>query len=80
MVTEEQEWSMHFTGLSTSQGRGIGVVLKSLREEHTFTYKLFFICSNNKAEYEALEVGLKVAKRLGIKRLNVFGDSKSFIK
>ena len=50
------------------------MVLKSLGEEHTFTYKLGFPCSNNEAEYEALLVGLKAAKRLGIKKLKVFRD------
>lgn len=48
LVTEEQEWSMHINGLSTSQGGGIGVVLTLLGEEHTFSYKLHFPCSNNK--------------------------------
>ena len=57
-------------------GKGIGVVLKSLGEEHTFAYKLCFPCSNNEAEYEALVVGLKAAKRLGIKRFKVFKDSE----
>ena len=51
-------------------------MLESPREEHTFTYKLRFSCSNNKAGYEALLVGLKAANRLGIKRLKVFRDSK----
>ena len=41
-MIEEQEWSMHFDGLSTFQGGGIGVVLKSPGEEHMFTYKLRF--------------------------------------
>ena len=57
-------------------GKGIGVVLKSLGEEHPFAYKLCFPCSNNEEEYEALVVGLKAAKRLGIKRFKVFKDSK----
>lgn len=55
-------------------------MLKSLGEEHMFAYKLCFLCSNNEAEYETLVVGLKTAKRLGIKRLNVFGDSKLVVK
>ena len=80
MVTEEQEWSMYFDGSSTFQKGGIGVVLKSLGEEHTFAYKIPFPCSNNEAEYEALLVGLKAARRLGIKRLKVFGDSRLVIK
>ena len=71
---------MHFDGSSTTQGWGIGVVLKSLGEEHTFTYKLHFPCSNNKIEYKALVVGLKAAKRLGIRMLKLFGDSELVIK
>lgn len=70
-MIEEQEWSMYFNGSSTFQGRGIGVVLKSTGEEHTFAYKLHFLYSNNEAKYEALLVGLKATKRLGIKRLKV---------
>ena len=51
------------------------MVLKSLGEDHMFAYKLRSPCSNNKEEYEALLLGLKVAKRLGIKKLKEFGDS-----
>ncbi|XP_075663032.1 uncharacterized protein LOC142632532 [Castanea sativa] len=71
---------MYFDGSSTSQRGGIGVVLKSPGEEHTFAYKLRFPCSNNEEEYEALLVGLKAAERLGIKRLKIFGDSKLVIR
>ena len=71
---------MYFDGLSTFQGGGIGVVLRSPREEHTFAYKQHFPYSNNEAEYEALLVGLKAAKRLGIKRLKVFSDFELVIK
>ena len=76
LVTKEREWSMHFDDLSTFQGRGIGLVLKSSREEHMFAYKLRFPCSNNEAEYEFSLVGLKAAERLGIKKLKVFGNSE----
>ena len=71
---------MYFDGSSIVQGRGIGVGLKSLGEEHTFAYKLYFPCFNNEAKYEALLVGLKIAKRLGIKNLKVFGDSELVIR
>ena len=80
MVIEEQEWSMYFDGSSTFQGGRIEVVLRSPGEEHTFAYKLHFPCSNNEAKYEALLVGMKAARRLGIKRLKVFGDSELVIK
>ena len=56
------------------------MVLKSPGEEHTFAYKLHFPYSNNEAEYEGLLVGLKSAKKLGIKKLKVFRDSKLLIK
>ena len=71
---------MYFDGSSTVQGGGIEVVLKSPGEEHTFAYKLHFPCSNNEVEYEALLVGLKATRRLGIKRLKTFGDSELVIR
>ena len=71
---------MYFDVSFTIQGEGIRVVLKSLREEHTFDYKLHFPCSNNIAEYEALLVRLEVVRKLGIKRLSLFGDSELVIK
>ena len=55
-------------------------MLKSPREENTFAYKVRFSYSNNEAEYEALVVGLKATKRLGIRKLKVFRDSKLVIK
>lgn len=55
-------------------------MLKSPREKHTFAYKLRFLCSNNQVEYGALVVGLKAAKRIGIKRLKIFKDSELGIK
>lgn len=44
------------------------------REKHTFVYKLHFPCSDNEAKYKSLLVGLKVAKRIGIKKLKNIGD------
>ena len=49
--------------------------------------RLFPLCTNwnlkqknNTAEYEALILGLRAAKDLGIKELVVFGDSKLVIQ
>ena len=80
LVTKEQEWLMYFDGSSTFQGGRIGVVLKLPGEEYMFAYKLHLPCFNNEAEYEFVLVGLKVARRLGIKRLKVFGDSELVIR
>ena len=73
-MKKEQEWLMYFNGSSTFQGGRIGAVLKSSGEEYMFAYKLHLPCSNNEAEYESVLVGLKAARRLGIKWLKVFGD------
>lgn len=54
--------------------------MKSIGEEHTFAYKLHFLCSNNEVEYEALVMGLKATKRLDIKKLKIFGDFELVIK
>ena len=40
----------------------------------------FPLFKQQEAEYEALVVGLKAAKNLGMKRLKVFGDSELVIK
>ena len=42
-------------------------------------YKLEFQTTNNIAEYEALILGLRVAKDLGIQQLSVFGDYKLIV-
>lgn len=39
-------------------------------------YHFMFSCLNNDIEYEALVHGLNLAQRVGIKRIEVFGDSK----
>jgi ribonuclease HI len=38
--------------------------------------RLHFLASNNAAEYEALINGLRIAVELGIKRLEIRGDSE----
>ncbi|MBS2634281.1 reverse transcriptase-like protein, partial [Salmonella enterica subsp. enterica serovar 1,4,[5],12:i:-] len=47
------------------------------RGEHVrYVVRLNFPASNNMAEYEALLAGLKIALELGIKRLDIRGDSQ----
>ena len=80
MVIEEEVWQMYFDGSSTVKGRGAGLVLMSPSKEHVFAYKPDFPCSNNEVEYKALILGLRAAKKLGVKKLQVFGDSKLVIR
>ena len=69
-------WTLYFDGASNSLGNGIGAVLISPEGRHThFTARLCLNCTNNMAEYEACIFGLKAAIDLGIKSLDVFGDS-----
>ena len=41
----------------------------------SYVLQIHFKASNNVAEYEALVHGLKVAKEIGIRRIQCFGDS-----
>ncbi|CAL8116175.1 unnamed protein product [Prunus armeniaca] len=43
-------------------------------------FQLDFDITNNRAEYEALIIGLEMALELGVKHLEVFGDSQLVIK
>ena len=38
------------------------------------SFKLYFECTNNVAEYEALILGLKTLKDLKEKRISIYGD------
>ena len=69
-------WTLLFDGEFNALGNGISVVLISPEGCHTpFTARLCFNCTNNMAEYEACIFGLRAAIDLGIKSLDVFGDS-----
>ena len=58
-------------------GAGAGLLFISPLGEHMrYVVHLHFPASNNMVEYEALLCGLRIAIELGIKRLNVRGDSQ----
>ena len=66
---------MYFDGASTQSSVGAGVVLISPSKENIhLSYKLDFKTSNNIAEYEALLLGVKAAKEMGIMCMRIFGD------
>ncbi|XP_077219757.1 uncharacterized protein LOC143853947 [Tasmannia lanceolata] len=69
-------WTMYFGGASNSKGKGVGIVLVSLRDEHIpISIKLDFDCTNNVAECEACIAGLEAALSFEVQDLNVYGDS-----
>ena len=69
------------TGASGSITVGVGVVLTS-PHGHVLprAFSLTEPCTNNVAEYNALLIGLELAKELGIKHLEAYGDSQLIVK
>lgn len=69
-------WKMHFDGSKMKSGLGAGIVLTSpKRDQLKYVLQIHFAASNNVAEYEALVHGLKMAKEIGVCRIQCFGDS-----
>jgi ribonuclease HI len=68
---------MYFDGSKRVQGARAGVVLISPQgDKLKYVLRMSFPqASNNKAEYEALLDGMKMAKACGATRLKIFGDS-----
>jgi ribonuclease HI len=72
---------MLFDGASSSIGAGVRVVFKSPSQETiSLSYKMEFEVTNNVAEYEALVLGLRAAKKMGIKEMVVFGDAELIVQ
>ena len=71
---------MYFDGSVMKTGAGAGLLFISPLGEHMrYVIRLHFAASNNMVEYEALLSGLRIAIELGIKRLDVCGDSQLVI-
>jgi ribonuclease HI len=73
-------WTLYFDGSVMKTGAGTGLLFVSPLGEHMrYAVHLHFPASNNMAEYEALLCGLKIAIEIGVKRLDVRGDSQLVI-
>jgi hypothetical protein len=72
--TERPEhWVMYFDGSLKLEGVGVGVLLISPKgEQLKYVLQIFWMVSNNEAEYEALLHGLRLTLSQGIKRLLVY--------
>ena len=76
-VVDQEYWMMYFDGSLMKRGAGAGLVFISpLRVCMRYMVRLHFPSSNNVAEYEALINGLCIAIELGIRCLDVQGDSE----
>nr|GEY89187.1 reverse transcriptase domain-containing protein [Tanacetum cinerariifolium] len=68
--TQEEPWTLFTDGSSCVDGSGAGIILTSPEGvEFTYALRFQFTASNNKAEYEALVVGLRIATRMGVKNV-----------
>ena len=67
---------MYFDGSLMKTGAGAGLLFISPLGVHVrYIIRLHFAASNNASEYEALVNGLQIAIELGVRRLDVRGDS-----
>jgi hypothetical protein len=66
-------WKLFFDGASSREGVGAGLVLVSPGQEIvSLSLKLEFETTNNVEKYEALILGLRDAKDMGIEEISVF--------
>ena len=84
-MTSLSGWRMYFDGAANHSGYGVGVLLISPHGDHIpRSVRLAFSdrhpTTNNIVEYEACILGLKTALELGIRQMEVFGDSNLVLR
>ncbi|KAH7838736.1 hypothetical protein Vadar_030466 [Vaccinium darrowii] len=76
MTVSEDVWKLYFDGAANQKGFGSGILLVSPEGPHIpLSFKLNFEVTNNQAEYEACIVGMEAALEIGVKKMEVVGDS-----
>ena len=76
-VVDQEYWMMYFNGSLMKMGASVGLVFVSpLGVRMRYMVRLHFPSSNNVAEYEAFINGLGITIELGIRRLDIRGDSQ----
>ena len=77
LVKEKEQWSIHTDRSSNKRAGGAGVVIKTPQGDTIqCMIRLDFPTTNNEAEYEALVVGLDLARAAGAKNIIVHCDSQ----
>jgi ribonuclease HI len=77
---DQEHWTMYFDGSLMKKCTGVGLVFVSHLGVHMrYMVRIHFPASNNVTEYEALINGLHITVELGIRRLDVRGDSQLVI-
>ena len=73
---ESPLWSIYTDGSFNRQARGAGIVLLSPEGDAIeCMVRLDFLATNNDSEYEALIIGLDLAKAAGATRVVIYCDS-----
>ena len=73
---QEECWTIYFDGSLMKIRAGASLLFISPLGVHMcYMIRLHFAASNNAAEYEALVNGLQITIELGVRRLDVRGDS-----
>jgi hypothetical protein len=79
-VVDHEYWKMYFDGSLMKKGTDVGLIfISSLGVCMRYMVRLLFPASNNVAKYEALIHYLRIAVELGVRRLDVRGDSQLVI-
>ena len=69
-------WKMYFDGAVNQYGHRRGVLLITVDGSHVpLAVKLNFEATNNMAKYEVCIAGMEALRELGVKEVEVFGDS-----
>ena len=84
-MTSITRWQLYFDGAANQSGFGIGILLISPQGDHIpRSVRLVFSnhhrLTNNIVEYEACITGLETALDLGIRQLEIHGDSNLVIQ
>nr|XP_043614235.1 uncharacterized protein LOC122586293 [Erigeron canadensis] len=74
---ENDSWKLYTDGAASSDGCGAGLMLISPEEkEFIYALRFEFEVTNNEAEYEALLAGLRIARDMKIRNIQVYVDSQ----
>jgi hypothetical protein len=74
-------WRLYFDGSLCAKGRGAGcVIISPSGVDIDLSVRLEFACTNNQVEYESLLHGLLYLRDLGVRDVDVFGDSNLIVQ
>ena len=69
-------WTLYFDGSRTDTAAGAEIAIANpAGDRFSYSFQLDFKCTNNQAEYEALIIGLEILLDLGVREVQIFGDS-----